>query len=84
MAVHRTALGVLMIACSIVGAVYWIRRQVQSDYYARHASWRDAPREFAATCVDGAMLGVGTGLSVAALTLSVAVLLVRFSDGALP
>jgi hypothetical protein len=83
MFVHRTVPAILMIACSVGGAAYWLRAQICSDYYSRRASWREAPGTFTARCVEGLLLGVGIGLSVATLIPFAAALIVRFEAVAL-
>jgi hypothetical protein len=84
MIVQETALWFLMGACAAVGLAFGLIRQTRRHYYVRHATWREAPMAFAASCVDGVLTGLGVGLGGAALIFFAAALIVRVEDALLP
>jgi hypothetical protein len=84
MVVHHTALWILMGVCAAVGLAFGLIRQTRRHYYVRHATWREAPMAFAASCVDGVLTGLGVGLGGAALIFFAAALIVRVEDALLP
>ena len=70
MAVHRTALWVLLVACSVAGGLYALLAELR-------AARPDRSRPAAERYVFGAPTGVGIGMGVAALVLLAAAIIVR-------
>jgi len=72
MVVHRTALWLLLAACSIVGGLYALLAE-------HRASGRDFSRQAIERYIVGVLTGVGAGMGVATLLLLAAAIIVRLS-----
>jgi hypothetical protein len=70
--VHRTALWVLIVACSMLGVVYAVVTGLRREYYATHRSWHEAPWRALKHCADAALTGMGLGLAAATVIFVVA------------
>ena len=75
--INLTALGILLAVCAVAGVGYRMIVGVRRGYYARHSSWRDAPREFFAATGDAVMTGLGVGLSAGTIIFLLATLMAR-------
>lgn len=73
----QPAAWVVLIGCSLGGAIWSLRIELRRAYYTRHDHWREAPLSFIASCGSATLLGVGVGMGVAVLMLAAAALIVR-------
>jgi hypothetical protein len=70
MIVHRTALWVLLLACSVAGALYALVSELRGPRPDRAQHW-------IGRCLSGTLTGVGIGMGVATLVLFAAAIIVR-------
>jgi hypothetical protein len=68
MSVDRTWLTVLFVVCCTPSIALWTRARVR-EFRRTHGWPGAAPARFADACLDGVMLGAGTGLTIAATVL---------------
>jgi hypothetical protein len=68
MSIDRTWFAILLAVCCAPSIVVWTRVRVH-DFRQTHASPGAAPLRFADACLDGVMMGAGTGLAIAAAVL---------------
>jgi hypothetical protein len=77
MLLDGTAAWMLLVTGSLGGAILSLRNELRREYYVRYRRWHDDPPTFVGTCVHGTLLGVGTGMGMAVLILTVETLVSR-------
>ena len=72
--VDQTWFAILTAMCCAPSVGFWFRLRLR-EFRAAHGSARTAPGRFMESCVDGVMMGLGTGLAAACAVLIVEILL---------